>query len=130
MAVTVRVVLNSPGIRSLVSSSQMQEHMEAVASGIAARALDAGIKVEGEPGDVALPIEMRKPDSPGARAHAWVVITHPSGLAVEAKHRVLGGALPSAATTPSGMVSYTTRSGATRLATQAQADAWFASRTT
>ncbi len=92
MAVSYRLELVSPGIRSLVASDGAQTAVEAKADEIADRARARGVLVEGEPGTVALPITTSRARTAG-RARALVVIDHPSGLAVEAKHRLLGGAL-------------------------------------
>lgn len=127
MAVSFRVQLNSPGIRSLLSSPATQTMVETVAGEVAARAAGQGVMVEGDPGTVPVPITVT-PAGTAGRARAWVVLDHPSGVAVEAKHRLLVGSLGG----PGGggdLVEYTTRSGVTRMATRAQAEAWAASRT-
>lgn len=92
MPTSVRITLNSPGIRALLTSNEMQQAMEQVAGDVAQRARSRGIMVEGEPGDVPLPIVVV--DARGrTRARALVMVDHPSGLAVEARDRVLAGAL-------------------------------------
>lgn len=90
----VRVEINSAGIGQLAKSAQVRAHLEGRAQRMAAAARAAGIRVEGTEGggDVPLPVEVETDTSP-SRARARVVIDHPSGLAVEAKHRVLGRAL-------------------------------------
>lgn len=75
----------------MLRSDSVQAAVMAEAERVAESARATGILVEGEPGDVALPIEVT--DARTSRARALVSINHPSGLAVEAKHRLLGGAL-------------------------------------
>jgi hypothetical protein len=92
MATQVRLELNSPGIRALLTDPQMRKAMEEMAEEVARRARGRGIMVDGEPGEVPLPIAV-VPAHGRTRARALVVIDHPAGVAVEAKDRVLGGAL-------------------------------------
>lgn len=87
----VRVKLNHFGMAELLRSDGVQDAVERQADGVAVRARSRGIMVEGIPGDVALPISVVRARS--TRARALVSIDHPSGLAVESKHRLLGGAL-------------------------------------
>lgn len=84
---------DAAGIRALLGSSEVADLMEAKASDVAdrARAIAAGIALEGEPGDTAVPISHGVDSTP--ELHGYVGIDHPAGLAVEAKHRILGGAL-------------------------------------
>ena len=76
----------------LVAGDWAQGVVEAKADDVAGRARGRGVMVDGQPGEVALPITTERARSKG-RARALVVIDHPSGLAVEAKHRLLVGAL-------------------------------------
>lgn len=93
MAVRVQIDLDRLGIlREALTSSAVQDAIMEKAEEIADNARNAGIMVEGDPGDVALPIEVVDARS-SSRARALVVIDHPSGVAVESKHRLLGGAL-------------------------------------
>lgn len=57
---------------------------EAVADNIR----DQGIRVEGEPGDIALPVKVFA-DMTSEGARVSVEIDHPSGKAVQAKHGVI-----------------------------------------
>lgn len=79
-----KVRLDSRGIAGLLKSSEVDRATEQAAEAVAANVRAQGIAVEGVPGDVALPVAvtMRTTD----RAHANVTITHPSGIAVQAKH--------------------------------------------
>jgi hypothetical protein len=62
---------------------------------VAAAAQARGITVEGEPGKEPLPVEVVT--SVGqVRARSMIVLDHASGLAVEAKHRLLAGSIDAA----------------------------------
>lgn len=92
MATSARIELNSPGIRTLLTSPAVQRMLNQRAEEVAQRAQSRGIMVDGDPGEVPLPIVVV--DAGGrTRARSLVMIDHPSGEAVESKHRVLGGAL-------------------------------------
>jgi hypothetical protein len=92
VAVSYTITLDNAGMRALVASPWAQDQVETKAAEVADRARTRAPKVEGTPGEVELPIAVIKAHGK-ARARALVVIDHPSGMAVEAKHRVLGGAL-------------------------------------
>lgn len=70
-------------------SREMTRALEEAAHAVESNAQGLGIRVEGIPGDVALPVDVTDGDG-----EAFVTITHPSGEAVQAKH----GALTKAAT--------------------------------
>lgn len=89
MALDVR--LHSAEMAAMLRSDPVQAAVMAEAEKVAERARSAGILVEGEPGDVVLPVEVT--DARTSRARALVSLNHPAGLATEAKHRILGGAL-------------------------------------
>ncbi len=93
MAISVRVDLNREGIReAALTGEPIKRMVEAKAEEVAASARGAGLMVEGEPGTMALPIAV-SPAHMSTRARVRVFIEHASGMAVEAKHRVLGSAL-------------------------------------
>lgn len=92
---SVRIELDRAGVGELLASAEMQQLLTAKAEAVAESARSKGILVEGKPGDVALPIVVRS-NPTGTRARATVTIDHPSGLAVEAKHRLLVGSLDAA----------------------------------
>lgn len=92
---SVRIELDKAGIRSLLTAPATQAMLDGKAEAVAEAARGRGVSVEGSPGDVALPITTRSGGG-GSRARAYVSIDHPSGLAVEAKHRLLVGSLDAA----------------------------------
>ena len=85
MAFTVR--LNSRGIEAAMKSAAMKQRVTEVAEQVAANVRAQGIYVEGEPGDVALPVEVSSYETD--RARSSVTIAHPSGKAVQAKRGAL-----------------------------------------
>lgn len=94
MAVSsVRFELERGGVGELLASSEMQKLLDAKANAVADAARARGVMVEGD--QVALPVKAEsRPTS--TRARARVVLDHPAGLAVEAKHRLLVGSLDAA----------------------------------
>jgi hypothetical protein len=90
-----RVKLNRRGMRVLLRSTGTQD-MLAVKAGAVVAAVDAaGIRVEGVPGRIPLPVTVTV--SAGAeRARARVILDHPAGAAVEAKHGVLTSSIDAA----------------------------------
>ncbi len=94
MATSVRVTLNRRGVQeAAIGGAAVQRLVEKVAGEVAdrARSRSGGIRLEGEPGEVGVPITVRP--AHGQRARALVQIDHPAGQAVEAQHRLLGGSL-------------------------------------
>lgn len=93
----VRIEIDRKGIGDLLASPGVQRMLDAKATRVAFVARARGIRVEGDdaPGEIALPIETADWGN-SRRARAAVVVPHPSGEAVESKHRLLGGALGAA----------------------------------
>lgn len=91
----VRIETNYRGIGDLLTSSEVQDMLNDKAEAVANAARSRGLMVEGVPGDVPLPVTTSAAGD-GTRARAYVTIDHPSGLAVEAKHRLLAGSLDAA----------------------------------
>jgi hypothetical protein len=90
-----RVKLNRRGMRALLRSEGVQAVLGRKARAVAAQVEAAGIRVEGTPGRKPLPVTV----AVGAgkeRARAAVVLDHPSGLAVEAKHAALASSIDAA----------------------------------
>ncbi len=86
------VDLLHPGMGQLLTSETMQRLVESVAEEVAERAHGRGVMVEGEPGDVPIPVTVQSAKG-RTRARALVVLDHPAGEAVESQHRLLGGSL-------------------------------------
>lgn len=96
MAVRVtRVRLNRRGMRDLLRSEGVQAVLGRKAEAVAEEVEAAGIRVDGTPGRVPLPVAVEV-DAGEQRARARVVLDHPSGLAVEAKHGVLTSSIDAA----------------------------------
>jgi hypothetical protein len=91
------VKLNSGGIAAILKSGEMLALVESAAEEIAANVRSQGIMVEGVPGDIALPVDVRT--RVGDRAAASVALAHPSGIAVQAKHGALTKAASAAGLT-------------------------------
>lgn len=116
-----KVHWNEAGLVRALTSDRVMDAAERVAGRVAEKAADFGIRVEGEPGDVELPVRVSMQEKEG-EPYASVTIAHPSGLAVQAKH----GLLTRAAADCGFEVTqwYTTKAGVRRLASQAQVDNW------
>lgn len=86
---------NPDGIADLLLAGKVLADLEQRGERMAAQVRSAGIRVSGEPGRDELPV--RVVSSRGSkRVRVRVVIPHPAALAVEAKHRLLGGAIDAA----------------------------------
>lgn len=84
------VRLDHAGMAALAKSADMQKLCREAADRIAGHLRAEGIRVgdrDGGPRETELPITVT--DSVTDRAHATVAITHPSGVAVQAKHGAL-----------------------------------------
>lgn len=98
MSGAVRIELNSSGIRELLVDDDVLDMLEDKARDVADAAQARGISVgstSGGSGETPLPVDVEASVS-GSRARAVVIIAHPAGIAVEAKHRVLVGSLDAA----------------------------------
>lgn len=94
-----RVRLDRRGMRDLLKSEGVQAMLGRKARAVADQVEAAGIRVEGIPGRIALPVTVKTSAGKG-RARSRVILDHPSGLAVESKHRVLGRSLDAARDVP------------------------------
>lgn len=92
---SIRIQMDRAGVGDLLKSDAVQQMLNRKAAAVAATARSRAPMVNGEPGKVKLPIESR-PARTGSRARAIVEADHPAALAVEAKHRLLGGSLDAA----------------------------------
>lgn len=81
------VRLNSRGIAEVAKSAEVAREITALAERVADNVRGQGIRVEGMPGDAALPVEVTSYTTD--RARSSVTITHAAGLAVQAKHGAL-----------------------------------------
>ena len=82
-----KVRLNSRGIEAVAKSAPIAREVTKLAEAVADNLRSQRHMVEGVPGDVALPVEVTSYETD--RARSSVTITHPSGLAVQAKHGAL-----------------------------------------
>lgn len=87
----VKLTLNKDGVRRILLGPALSAALDQIAERIADQARGEGIMVEHVPGDIPIPIRVRI--EKGARVAASVILDHPSGIAVEAKHRLLGRSL-------------------------------------
>lgn len=90
-----RVKLNRRGMRDLLRSEGVQAMLGRKAEAVAEQVEAAGIRVDGTPGKVALPVTVDVAAGV-ARARARVILDHPAGLAVEAKHGILASSIDAA----------------------------------
>lgn len=85
-----RIKFDSRGIGELLRSTEVhratQDAAEAVADNVRAQNIGVGDK-DGGPREKDMPVKVEMTTTD--RAHAWVTITHPAGLAVQAKHGAL-----------------------------------------
>jgi len=85
-----RIRLNSKGIAEILKSAEMQRVIHAKAEEIAKNVREQDIKVgdrDGGPHEYDLPVMVS--ESITDRAHANVILAHPSGESVQAKHGAL-----------------------------------------
>ncbi|MGW3888890.1 hypothetical protein ACWD69_09385 [Micromonospora chokoriensis] len=87
--------LNRRGMRNLLRSEDVQAMLGRKAAAVAEQVEAAGIRVDGVPGKTALPVTVDV--AAGAeRARARVILDHPAGIAVEAKHGILTSSIDAA----------------------------------
>ncbi|MEU5668950.1 hypothetical protein ABZ749_01005 [Micromonospora sp. NPDC047753] len=87
--------LNRRGMRNLLRSEGVQAVLVRKAEAVAEQVEAAGIRVDGVPGRIALPVTVDVAEGV-ERARATVTLDHPSGLAVEAKHGILTSSIDAA----------------------------------
>jgi hypothetical protein len=81
---------NSAGLARILRSTQMHRLVQDAAEEVAANVKAQGIKVgdrDGGPHEYDLPVEVSVTTTD--RAHATVILAHPAGAAVQAKHGAL-----------------------------------------
>lgn len=84
------VKLNHAGIAKILKSTEMHRVTQAATEKVAENVSEQGIKVgdrDGGPREYDLPVEVSMTTTD--RAHGSVILAHPSGAAVQAKHGAL-----------------------------------------
>lgn len=82
-----KVKLDHGAIAALLKGGEIAGMVADATEAVAGNARGQGVQVEGEPGEVDVPIETQMVTTD--RAHGLVTIAHPSGEAVQAKHGLL-----------------------------------------
>lgn len=88
------VKLDHSGMAALLKSAEVRSAVNTAAERMAASVRSAGIRVgdrDGGPDEYDLPVTVEHATTD--RAKAFVTLAHPSGQAVESKHRLLGRAI-------------------------------------
>lgn len=88
------VKLNHSGLAAIAKSGEIRALVDAAAEEVADNVRGQGIRVEGVPGDIELPVTVTSYTTD--RAGASVALAHPSGIAVQAKHGALSKAVSAA----------------------------------
>ena len=83
-----RIVLDPRGLAAIARSHGMAEALNEAGDAVRDNVERMGIRVEHEPGDIALPVEVEGGDLDGTTA-SFVTLAHPAGEAVQAKHGAL-----------------------------------------
>lgn len=89
-----RIQIDRRGIGEVAKSPEMKALIHDLAEEVAENVRQLGIRVEGVPGNIELPVKVT--DSTTDRAVSRVSINHASGLAVQAKHGALSKAASAA----------------------------------
>lgn len=89
-----RLNVKTRGIERLLSLPGVEKDVGERALRVADEVEAAGQRVEGRPGRVDLPVTVTVTTS--GRARARIILDHPSGQAVEAKHALLATAIDAA----------------------------------
>lgn len=79
--------IDSKALEVISKSREMKRAVKALADEIADNVRSLGIRVQGVPGDIELPVKVFEDTTD--RARCSVQIAHPSGKAVQAKHGAL-----------------------------------------
>lgn len=95
-----RVKLDLRGLEEVATSREMHAAVNDAAHRMAENVEAQGIRVQGEPGDIPLPVVVREDETTKGlrvnRAMAAVQLNHASGLAVQAKSGALSKAASAA----------------------------------
>lgn len=90
-----RFAINRKGVRELLKSPGVKVMLKAKGEAVASAARTAAPPVDGEPGDAKPPVFADVGEGK-TRARVRIVVNHPSGVALEAKHALLAGAIDAA----------------------------------
>lgn len=122
MATRVRVELNSDGVKELLKSPEVEEHLAGLAS------IVEGAAVSGAPVETGRYRDSiyYETEQKANRVIAIVATSDPAGRLIEAKTGNLARALDAigGASEETRLVDYVTKSGKKRKATQRQVDNW------
>jgi hypothetical protein len=83
---------NPAGRAKVLQSDEMADAVEKLAETVADNVRPQGVRVEGIPGDIEMPVKVTMTttdDMRTDRVKAWVSMAHPSGLATQAKNGTL-----------------------------------------
>lgn len=78
---------NSRGVAAILKSAEAVRLVTSAAENVADNVRRQGFRVDGIPGDVELPVKVAVYETD--RARASVILAHPAGIAVQAKHGAL-----------------------------------------
>ena len=84
--------LDPRGLEEAATTAAMHSAVREVADRVARNVEAQAVRVQGKPGDVALPVKVYEDTTERMRinrAQARVVLAHPAGLAAQAKHGLL-----------------------------------------
>lgn len=84
---SVNVRLNRAGIAAILKSDEVRAIVNKAAEEVADNVRGQGLRVDDDPGEIELPVEVSTTTTDRAKAN--VVLAHPSGAAVQAKHGAL-----------------------------------------
>jgi hypothetical protein len=93
-----RVRVKRKKIRDLLQSDELDAVVLAKGQAVADLVVSKGIRVDGVPGRIRLPVVAKLASTGRSRAH--VILDHPSGRAVESKHKLLASNIDAARDVP------------------------------
>lgn len=94
-----RVKLDLRGLEEVAKSREVRAAVHDAAQTVAENVEAQGIKVQGVPGDIALPVKVYDDTTDGMRVNravSRVVLAHAAGLSVQSKHGALSKAASAA----------------------------------
>lgn len=87
-----KIKLDLDGLEEVAKSPRVDAEIKALAEKVAESVRAMGIRVQGRPGDIPLPVKVYSEDTHDMRvnrARSTVVLAHAAGLAAQAKHGAL-----------------------------------------